>query len=63
MEQLKEKTHKEIAVMIETLKSKIEEKREHLKPFVEEHKTLKASLKDIEDDHKRKKYQYEQVTS
>lgn len=58
---LKGKTLEELTSIIETLKNKIEEKRDCLKPLIEEHKNLKTQIKETEDEHKRKRIEYEKV--
>jgi myosin heavy subunit len=58
---LKGKTLEELTQIVETLKFKIEEKRDRLKPLIEEHKNLKTALKEIEEDNKRKKAEYERA--
>lgn len=59
---LKGKTLEELTALVETLRNKIEEKRERLKPLIEEHKALKAALKETEEETKRKRAEYERVT-
>ena len=59
---LKGKTLEELTAIVETLRSKIEEKRDRLKPLIEEHKNLKATLKETEEENKRKRAEYERVS-
>ena len=61
IDQIKGKTLEELTVIVESLNNKIEEKRDSLKPLVEEHKTLKAQIKELEDDHKQKQSEFERV--
>lgn len=63
LDYLKGKTLEELTAIIETLKGKIEEKREVLKPLIEEHKVLKTQIKDTEEEHKRKRMEYERVVA
>ena len=58
---LKGKTLEELTAIVETLKVKIEEKRDRLKPLIEEHKNLKTALKETEEENKRKRAEYERV--
>lgn len=58
---LKGKTLEELTSIIENLKNKIEEKRDLLKPLIEDHKNLKLQIKDTEDEHKKKRIEYEKV--
>lgn len=63
LDYLKGKTLEELTAIIESLKGKIEEKRETLKPLIEDHKLLKTQLKETEEEHKRKRAEYERVIS
>jgi intraflagellar transport protein 81 len=58
---LKGKTLEELTSIVETLKAKIEEKRDRLKPLIEDHKNLKTALKEVEEENKRKRTDYERV--
>lgn len=58
---LKGKTLEEMTAIIDSLKTKVEEKRDVLKPLIEEHKDLRAKVKETEEEHKRKRAEYERV--
>lgn len=53
----------ELTAIIETLRNKIEEKRDLLKPLIEDHKTLKSQIKETEEEHKKKRIEYEKTIS
>ena len=60
---LKGKTIEELSSIIESLRTKIEEKRDLLKPLIEEHKTLKSRIKETEEEHKKKRIEYEKTVA
>lgn len=63
LDYLKGKTVEELTSIIETLRNKIEEKRDLLKPLIEDHKTLKSQIKETEEEHKKKRIEYEKTIS
>lgn len=58
---LKGKTLEELSAIVEQLKIKIDEKRDKLKPLVDEHKKLKQRIVVLEEDHRAKKHEFERV--
>ena len=58
---LKGKTLEELSAIVEQLKVKIDEKRERLKPMVDEHKKLKQKIVALEEEHRAKKSEFDRV--
>jgi len=58
---LKGKTLEELSAIVEQLKVKIDEKRDKLKPLVDEHKKLKQKIVILEEEHRNKKHEFERV--
>lgn len=58
---LKGKTLEELSTIVEQLKIKIDEKRDKLKPLLDEHKKIKAIIVKMDEEHKAKKADFERV--
>ena len=58
---LRDASDEKLASICEKLIQNIETNKERIKPLVEDHKALKSTLKDAEDEHRRKKADFERV--
>ena len=58
---LKGKTLEELSTIVEQLKIKIDEKRDKLKPLLDEHKKIKSEMVEMNEEHGAKKADFERV--
>mgnify|MGYP006319870289 FL=1 len=63
MDFLKEKSLEEITNLIKSIKETIENKKDVLKPLVEEHKVLKLNIKELEEQINKRKHEFENQTA
>lgn len=58
---MKGKTLEELSAIVEQLKIKIDDKRDKLKPLIDEHKKLKQRIVTLEEEHRAKKHEFERL--